>query len=598
MKLPSLAVIAILIILPMSILLSEYTSNRIKTIELQTSYDNKLTSATYDSIKAFQLNMSNSSTSDLANSKIRDLTAATNVFYNSLANGMNMSGYGEEVLKDYVPALVYTLYDGFYIYSNYENTLTGFNEEDGIKDDSGNLKEPVEYFDENTKYQPNDNLYGMKPYVYYSCRYRPNSNSDFVITYSLDSYITIQGKINGNIVNDAGYILNGIEKNASGDIKYRGVEIRKDEMSISQNVYEKDKKGNSNAINITFDTNADGTLDSNDDTVDVGSINSYPSIKKNGVKYYYNTLYGNNKTEIFSILNEEKYVQEIKNTEIMKDLYNYLGYQYYNEAYNFTERVLGQYGLGDLMASFAVDQTGNPYSSDVYYNYKIFDSTNKYIQDKNSNFNAHREQVVKNTIETALIPAISNYSNVSTITTQFAMPRLSEYEWEQVANNVTMISFMQGFNIGGKTYNGHSVVTNSSNEEFVSEDSIYILSSKTDAQNGTYYKVTDKILDTMNLDNAVGVFNADFQRRMVDAVYEVGKDTPTTNDDYKYSKTLYYYPRWDIGAYTSIINPNTDEVAGQSIDEYLVGKTKLAQIYYTALGRERFGMYRANTLSN
>ncbi len=604
MKLQSLAVIAILIILPMSILLEEYTSNQIKTIQLQTSYDNRLTGATYDAIKAFQLNMSNSSTSDIANSKIRDLTAATNVFYNSLANAMNMSGYGEDVLQNYVPALVYTLYDGFYIYSNYENTLTGFDEEDKVVNDNGTPSNPSDdiiedrYFDDDTEYIPGDDLYGMKPYVYYSCRYKIDNNNDFVITYSLDSYITIQGIIDGNVVNDSGYLLNGIEKDASGTIEYRGVGIPRYENSIGQNVYDKDNQNDS--ITVNFDTDNDGI---GDDEVKVGSIEEYPCVKENGVKYYYNTTYGGNKTEIFSILNEEKYVQEIKDKDIMTDYINDLGYQYYNEAFEFTDKVLNEYGLKDLMASSAVDQAGNAYSSEVYYDYKIFDSSNDvYIQDENSNFNAHRTQVIQNTIETALIPAISNYSDVSTTTTQFSMPRLSEYEWNQVANNVTMISFMQGFNIGGKIYNGHSVVTNNSNEEFVSEDSIYILVPATDSQNGTYYRVTDSVLlDTLNLTNAVGVFNADFQRRMVDAVYEVGKDTPTTADDYKYSKTLYYYPRWDTGAYTSIINPNTDEGAEQSIDEYLADKPELAQIaqiYYTALGRERMGMYRVNNIVN
>ena len=51
-------------------------------------------------------------------------------------------------------------------------------------------------FDENASYNKNgESIYGLKPYIYYSCRYKPNDNSDFVITYSLDSYITIQGII-------------------------------------------------------------------------------------------------------------------------------------------------------------------------------------------------------------------------------------------------------------------------------------------------------------------------------------------------------------------------------------------------------------------
>lgn len=178
MKLQGLAVIAIIIILPMTIILSSYSQSQIKTLQLQTQYDSKLQNATYDAIKAFQLNMSNSSTSDLANSKMRDIKASVNTFYNSLASHFNMVGYGKDVLQNYVPAIVYTLYDGYYIYSAYDNTLDA-------EDKS----------DENASYKKGKSIYGLKPYIYYSCRYKPNDNSDFVITYSLDSYITIQGII-------------------------------------------------------------------------------------------------------------------------------------------------------------------------------------------------------------------------------------------------------------------------------------------------------------------------------------------------------------------------------------------------------------------
>ena len=215
MKIQGLAVIAIIIILPMSIILSSYSKNQIKTLQLQTQYDSKLQNATYDAIKAFQLNMSNSSTSDLANSKMRDINASVNTFYNSLASHFNMVGYGKDVLQNYVPAIVYTLYDGYYIYSAYKNTL-----------------DTADEFDENASFKNNTEIYGLKPYIYYSCRYKPpNSNSDFTITYSLDSYITIQGVINGESVNKSGYLLTGVNVE-NGTYKYRGVEIP-EENSIS-----------------------------------------------------------------------------------------------------------------------------------------------------------------------------------------------------------------------------------------------------------------------------------------------------------------------------------------------------------------------------
>ena len=123
MNLQSLAVIFIIIVLPISLVLQVYTQSQIDTLNLQISYDSKLKDSTYDAIKAFQLNTINSSTSDLANSKMRDLEASVNAFFTSVATNFNVQGYNASTLQDYVPALVYTLYDGYYIYSPYTNTL-------------------------------------------------------------------------------------------------------------------------------------------------------------------------------------------------------------------------------------------------------------------------------------------------------------------------------------------------------------------------------------------------------------------------------------------------------------------------------------------
>ena len=199
MKIQGLAVIAIIIILPMTIILSAYTSNQIKTIQLQNSYDSKLENATYDAIKAFQLNMSNSSTSDLANSKMRDIKASINVYYDSLASNFNMSGYGKDVLQEYTPAVVYSLYDGYYIYSAYTNTL----------DDSSSLSDAE---DSNNEQGRGVTRYDLKPYIYYSCRFKNTTGDDVTVTYSLDTYVTIQGMLNGKPINEAGYLLTGVSQ--------------------------------------------------------------------------------------------------------------------------------------------------------------------------------------------------------------------------------------------------------------------------------------------------------------------------------------------------------------------------------------------------
>ena len=121
MKIQNLAIIFLIIIVPISLVLSVYTQFQIKTIETQTVYDTKLTTATYDAIKAFQLNTANSTMSDLSNSKLRDIEASIVAFKNSLMSTFELRGYTEEDMNNFIPALVYTMYDGFYIYSPYEN---------------------------------------------------------------------------------------------------------------------------------------------------------------------------------------------------------------------------------------------------------------------------------------------------------------------------------------------------------------------------------------------------------------------------------------------------------------------------------------------
>ena len=66
------------------------------------------------------------------------------------------------------------------------------------------------------------------------------------------------------------------------------------------------------------------------------------------------------------------------------------------------------------------------------------------------------------------------------------MPKLQDTDWEKITANVGMISFLQGLNIGGKTYNGYTIITNNKNKEFVSEESIYI-----ENNTNTYHRATD-----------------------------------------------------------------------------------------------------------
>lgn len=184
MKLQTLTVLFIIIILPITMVVSQYIKTEISTITLQSEYDTKLNNATYDAIKAFQMNESNSTTENIPTEKIRDVNASVNSFYNSMAASMGVSGYTEEDLKGYIPCLVYTLYDGYYIYTSYVNN-------NGTKE------------------------YGLKPYVYYTEQVtginQDREAVDVTVSYTLDSYIMVAGTINNKPYTKSGYLYNNID---------------------------------------------------------------------------------------------------------------------------------------------------------------------------------------------------------------------------------------------------------------------------------------------------------------------------------------------------------------------------------------------------
>ena len=102
MKIQSLAVMFIILILPISLVLSSYTQSRVETLQIQASYDSKLNDATYDALKAYQLNSLNNDTSDYTNSKIRDIKASVNTFFNSMSTNFKTLGYTKETLQSYI----------------------------------------------------------------------------------------------------------------------------------------------------------------------------------------------------------------------------------------------------------------------------------------------------------------------------------------------------------------------------------------------------------------------------------------------------------------------------------------------------------------
>ena len=630
MRIQDLAIIFIIIILPISIVLGAYTQMQISTISLQTEYDMKLIAATSDAIKAFQINTANSSTSDIANSKIRDIEASVSTFKASIKSVFGMNGYSEDEMNEYIPALVYTMYDGFYIYSRFNNQNYLYE-----VDENGNVtNNPLD--------KNGENVFGLKPYISYSVKYNPNSDLDIVITYSLDNYISIKGmvKVDGEkqYWDKSGYLIDGIKKDASGKITYNGVEIDKNVVlsedlpaigSLEKGTYKYVRYNGTkyylderNARVIYFlngnlmEINPTSDYDKYKDMIEKGESLSeelpqigtlargnYKYIVYNGTKYYLDErnarviyfLNGNlmeiNPTSDENIESSyKKYENMIENGES--------AYKFYDEANKFTQsvkNVLANLTNKDAQ-DFIINSNGETIQTTVFSDeteYKIFDFNSdsskpeKNIECRSSNFNQHRLAVIKNKIRTNLAIAITNFNSAYNI--EFQMPELTEEDWAKAMNNISLISFIQGIDIGGKTYNGYTIINNSESKEVVREENIYILGN-----DGFYHRIGDKyLLEANNIGgnseynsnvNASGRLNLDFN-----------KQRAYTED----GSTVYYYPISKYYAsYNSIVNQNYwDKDYDNYNDIYAYVATKnvnLRKSFYMALGRERYGMYKSN----
>ena len=175
MKLQQLGVVFIIIVIPIALVLSEYLSNNMKVLDKEASYNNILLNSTYDAVRAFQMNTINNGYSTINDSKIRDISASVNSFYNSLASGLGSSGYSIQDLQGYIPAILFTMYDGYYLYGDYQNIVT-------IEDNDGDGSLDQNYSTLNSNELKSTN--GITPYIYYTCEYKSGNDFDIIVNYT------------------------------------------------------------------------------------------------------------------------------------------------------------------------------------------------------------------------------------------------------------------------------------------------------------------------------------------------------------------------------------------------------------------------------
>lgn len=624
MKLQNMTVIFIIIMIPIIIVTSYYIGLQIKTITMQKDYTVKLQTAAKDSIQALEINTVewNSASSNLADSKRRDVLASINTFTTSLANNMGIGGAGKGRIQTYIPAIVYTMYDGYYIYSaslmkeqeTDNNGLTQF-------DNDGTIKSNGE------SYQ-----YILKPYSPYSARYASaNGSIDVTVNYTLDNYIRVYGTVNGEYQAKEGYLVvcdddAGVRVNKNGGsisgIEYRGAVIKPETLKekvyangeVKEYPYIYDQYDNKLYWDKEADPNEDGAKEGNYFSVDkynnkvylqkalpegdagFSITNRFRKISipvKNrqnewtvqkvfqilnpggGSKFYYE-----NESGAFVEFTEKTALGDVNQDK------DYSAINYCVESYVFTQWVTKN--LGNITVDNMISTTEGQYNNVESGKY-IFSINEKNNPDPendtayaNSLLAQHKKDIIINTIEKNLSQATAQAQEMNP-NYEYRLPQLSYDEWEQALSNISIIAFMQGMPIGLKYYNNYAIATSTLNKEFVDPDELYF------AGTGDQYYHQRQCEQATGSDY-VGYRSIDYVAKS----YEKS-DNGTTS-------TKYYYPHAnstnsELECYYCLVNRSTYNDNGNWKGDLYRNWT---DSYYNALARERYmqldepGTYKPN----
>ena len=313
-----------------------------------------------------------------------------------------------------------------------------------------------------------------------------------------------------------------------------------------------------------------------------GSSNSTVEYKK-----IYQALNGRDKGEwCISIKNENKVPEgetEIIDTRIVDlakfglddpkfaEIYrDYSAISYYSEAYAFTnwaeqnlsgvrqvkyneetrtnEIVPIEIG-GTAVDIFNITQANNP-------------------EDDSSPIVQHKNEVMKDNVETNLNLSISNYNRSGKY--DFRLPVLSASDWEQVFSNISLITFFQGVPIGLKYYNNYAIATSTANREYVDPDEIYF--SGNDANYHRVYceKCGNQVYTGYR---SVEYVMKEYVKEGIDNIYYYQHDNQTDTN----SETACYY---------CVVNRENFVATTNNDIAYIQEKA-----YNEALARERYYQY-------
>ena len=238
-----------------------------------------------------------------------------------------------------------------------------------------------------------------------------------------------------------------------------------------------------------------------------------------------------------------------------------------------------------------------------------------------SNFNEHRKAIIRETIEDNLKIAIGNFSVAGAQAYEFALPVLSEIDWDKIVNNISILTLLQGIPTRYKFYNNYAVVTNNNNQEVIDNSSIYLVDEDETNHIYKYHKPgCTELIETGTTGNLVGYNKIDFLRQTAKqtenstAYYFYPKGTGCRSTGSTATATTTNPGGYAITAcYNCIVNAKAtysveDIIKGEFRDENgnLIDPTdtryepfdKVRTAYLTALARCRYDLYKISGYFN
>ncbi len=702
MKLQGVGIIFALIVLPIILVMSYYIQLEVDTLSLQKSYDSKLLDSTYDAMSAFEINTANEDLSTVSDSLRTIVEASSNVFITTLATNLGMSNASKSMVEPYIPAVLFTMYDGYYIcaptrvptvltdpdgnavavgdlgvtkvsggYAYNSELYTKSKEwtQSSVYDDpaasknnylgAGEIHNILDY-GQLLYHTDTDNVYTtnldnakmttkniVKNYMPYSARYQQD-DIDITVNYTLDNFLIVEGTKGDIYYSKSGYLLphnivNVKVKRADGS----NVDILK----FNQEQAQKEIETGNYDVTVEINDSVNGVTKITANKVNVEVLKQEIEMYKNDIRDLRNISDLDTMQSIKDLLTKVYQRQDVNNhgmpasnsdydgafqrrdaaiTDLTKAI-NVKQYEldkvsaivYYTKGSIFSAWLDDEFS--NLKETSIVEISGQEYKvanndfakDDVIYQFSedvnIFDlrgldeTGNKTEQEdvtiagateihKSSAFYTHKHNVIRNSIQYNLNLAMSTYNASAYISGyDYQMPIMQNDEWEQILNNVSIVSFMQGISCGLKTYNNYKVVSSTNNEIVVRPEHIYYIEKALfNDETSQYHRI-----------DCTKYFKEYISGPRGDLMSFSSKEVKY---DKQYDKNRFYtytYDHMNLACYDCINDYNNEKMSLFDPDDpnYIstINNTydyKFTEAYYIAIGKERNNIYKMNAVIN